>query len=345
MADKKRIVVFCDGTWNSPDETTDGVPCPTNVVRMAEAVKRVDGSGVVQNVYYDPGVGASGSRLRRYFEGATGTGLSKNVREAYRYLSRQYAPGDDLYFFGFSRGAFTARSLAGLIRNSGLLCPEFLDKADAAYALYRSRRKGSHPREREATLFRKTHAFEDVTPIKFIGVWDTVGALGNPAWLKSPLSRRNSFHDVGLSSKIGNAFQALAVDEKRRHFKASLWAQDRPAPKGQILEQVWFAGVHSDVGGGYPDTGLSDAAFLWMIDKAKGCDLEFGPFDPQPNPVSTAPGHESWKSLYKIIPPHHRKVTLGQSTNESLHPSLEEKYKKDPDYNPVNLRDILGPKP
>jgi len=345
MAGKKRIAVFCDGTWNSPDTSSEGVSCATNVVRMAEAVKRQGKDGVEQKMFYDPGVGASGGRLRRVFEGATGTGLSKNVREAYRYLSSVYELGDELYLFGFSRGAFTARSLAGLIRNSGLLCPENLDRIDMAYKLYRARGKDSHPRAREAVLFRKTYAFEDVTPVKFIGVWDTVGALGNPAWLQSPLSRRNSFHDTSLSSKIENAFQALAVDEKRRHFKNSLWVQDDPAPKGQTLEQVWFAGVHSDLGGGYPQTGLSDIPLKWMIDKAKSCGLEFSPFRPGPKPAPMAQRHESRKGFYRIVAPYHRKVMQTDNANESLHSSLEKRYREDPSYKPENLRHVLGPKP
>ncbi|WP_319468058.1 DUF2235 domain-containing protein [uncultured Pseudodesulfovibrio sp.] len=345
MADRKRIVVCCDGTWNSPDETSQGVPCPTNVVRMAEAVKSSDKGGVEQKLFYDPGIGSSGGWLQRCFEGATGTGMSKNILDAYRYLIHNYTPGDELYFFGFSRGAFTARSLAGLIRNSGLLRPDAVDNIDKAYKLYRSRRKGAHPKEKEATLFRKTYAVEDITPIKFIGVWDTVGALGNPVWLSSPLSMLNSFHDVSLSSTIENAYQAMAVDEKRKNFKECLWVQPQPAPKKQTLEQVWFAGVHSDIGGGYPDVGLSDIALKWMVDKAKSCGLEFSPFRPGPKPDYKAPCHESWKGLYKIIPVFHRKVMKGINTNESIHSSVKKKYEDDSSYKPVNLKDILGPKP
>lgn len=342
----KRLVVFCDGTWNTPDETSDGVPCPTNVVRMAEAIKDAGKGGVEQRVFYDPGVGSSGGWLQRLFDGATGTGISRNILDGYRYLIYNYEPGDELYFFGFSRGAFTARSLAGLICNSGLLRPDAANMVDKAWKLYRSKRKGAHPREREATLFRRTYAVADVTPVQFIGVWDTVGALGNPLWLTSPLSRwNNSFHDVGLSSTVKNAFQALAVDEKRKNFKDCLWEQKQPAPKGQVLQQVWFAGVHSDIGGGYPEAGLSDIALKWMVDKAKGGGLDFAPFRPGPKPAPMDPCHESWKSFYKVIPAYHRKVMQGQLSNESLHPSVDKKYKSDPSYKPENLEGILGPKP
>jgi len=343
-ADMKKIVICCDGTWNSPDKTADGVPCPTNVVKVAWAVKAVDKKGVDQKMFYDPGVGSSGGLGQRVWEGATGSGLSRNIRDAYRYLIRTYEPGDELFLFGFSRGAFTVRSLAGLIRNSGLLRPDAIDQVDKAYKLYRSRRKGAHPKELEATLFRRTYAVADVIQIKFIGVWDTVGALGNPVWGKSPLSLLNTFHDTGLSSTIDNAFHAVSVDEKRRNFKECLWVQGQSAPREQTLEQAWFAGVHSNVGGGYPVTGLSDSALKWMVEKAKQCGLAFSAFKPAPKPNPMEEPQESWKSFYKIIPAYHRPVRKGVDTNESIHPSLKDKYENDPNYKPLNLKDILGPK-
>lgn len=339
----KKIAICCDGTWNSPDETSGGVPCATNVVRVAEAVKRADKAGVRQKMFYDPGVGSSGGIGERVFNGATGTGISKNILDAYRYLIHNFDVGDELYLFGFSRGAFTARSLAGLIRNSGLLHPDAIEQVGKAYRLYRSKRQGSKPREKEATLFRKTYCVADVIPIKFIGVWDTVGALGNPLWINSPFSRWfNSFHDTGLSSTVEHAFQALAIDEKRRNFKECLWVQSEQAPKNQVLEQMWFAGVHSDIGGGYPGTGLSDIALKWMVDKAKTCGLEFSPFKPGPKPDPLAPCHESWKGFYKVIPAYHRPVLKGTRTNEAVHPSVKTKCAKDPGYSPPNMKGLSG---
>lgn len=342
--DMKKIVICCDGTWNSPDETVDGVPCATNVVKVAQAVKAADTKGVEQVVFYDPGVGSSGGLGKRAWEGATGTGLSRNILDAYRYLIRTYEPGDELFLFGFSRGAFTVRSLAGLIRNSGLLRPEAIDQVGKAYKLYRSRRKGATPRELEATLFRRTYAVADVVSVKFIGVWDTVGALGNPIWGKSPLSLLNTFHDTGLSSTIENAFHAVSVDEKRRNFKECLWAQGKSAPKTQTLEQAWFAGVHSNIGGGYPVTGLSNAALKWMVEKAKQCGLAFSPFKPALKVDSMEKPQESWKGFFKVIPAYHRPVMKGENTNESIHPSLKDKYENDSSYKPSNLKDVLGPK-
>src|SRR5207247_5447737 len=145
---------------------------------------------------------------------------------------------------GFGRGAFTVRSLAGFIRTCGILRKNALHALPQAFLLYRSRAPATHPREREATLFRRTYAVGEVSPIEFIGVWDTVGALGNPL-LFGNLSPGNSFHDTDLSTKVRHAFQALAIDEQRRLSQAALWHQQRDAV-AQQLEQTWFCGPHSN---------------------------------------------------------------------------------------------------
>ena len=342
----KRIAIFCDGTWNTPDETVDGKLCQTNVVKMASALLPFSADGKKQLLYYDTGVGSTGGLLRRIFDGATGTGISENVLQAYRFIIKNYNPGDDLYFFGFSRGAFTVRSLAGLIRNSGILKPENMDQLQNAYQIYKSRKPEHQPREVEATLFRKTFAVADISKIKFIGVWDTVGSLGNPLLLNGILSRRNGFHDTKLSTSVEHAFQALAIDEKRRNFVATLWNQQQNA-KGQLLEQVWFPGVHSDVGGGYPDSGLSDLALEWMHEKAENCNLEFEDIPVNPDPKAKM--HESYTGFYKLQHPLFRPIEIIDpsrgETNESLHPSVVERFKNDPSYRPKNLVKYFGKHP
>ena len=147
----KRIIICCDGTWNTPDKTENGIPCYTNVVKVAQAVKPFADDGIQQLTYYDLGVGSRGFILQRIFDGATGSGISKNILKAYRYVLQNYRLNDELFFFGFSRGAFTVRSLAGLIRNSGILKSDDPDLIKRAYNLYRSRSPLSHPRAREAT--------------------------------------------------------------------------------------------------------------------------------------------------------------------------------------------------
>jgi uncharacterized protein (DUF2235 family) len=338
----KRIALFCDGTWNTPDEMENGRPCQTNVVKMANAMSRISDDGTTQVLYYHPGVGTEGSMMDRVFDGATGTGISANILNAYCYLINTYEKGDELYLFGFSRGAFTVRSLSGLIRNSGILKTENADQVQRAYNIYRSRHPKYQPREIESTLFRKTYAVEEVTQIKFIGVWDTVGALGNPLFLKSMLSKRNQFHDTELSSKISNAYHALAVDEKRKNFEAALWHR-QSGTKNQVLEQVWFAGVHSDVGGGYVETGLSDLALQWMIEKAQSCQLKFENIPLKP--AAMAQQHESYTGFYTLQPKFIRPIGVevpGRgNTNELIHPSVVERYQNDPAYRPQNLVDYF----
>jgi len=341
----KRIAVFCDGTWNTPDKSEEGKLCQTNVVKMANALSPVSTNGIKQLLYYDTGIGSEGDMLQRIFDGATGTGISKKILQAYRFVINNYEPGDELFLFGFSRGAFTVRSLSGLIRNSGILKIENLDQVQRAFNIYHSRRPEFQPREVEATLFRKTFAVEETTKIKFVGVWDTVGALGNPLFVKGFFSRHNQFHDTELSSRIINAYHALAIDEKRKNFEATLWHQ-KPDSVGQVLEQVWFPGVHSDVGGGYSEseTGLSDIALQWMIEKAQGCDLKFDSIALKSDPLAKM--HETYSGLYTMQYKLFRPIGFVDphkgNTNESLHPSVLERYKKDITYRPQNLVDYFN---
>lgn len=337
----KRIAIFCDGTWNTPDKLEDGKYCQTNVVKMANALAAKSEDGTTQLLYYDTGIGSEGDIIERVYDGATGTGISENILQAYRFLIKNYESGDEIFLFGFSRGAFTVRSLAGLINNSGILKFEYLDKMQRAYNIYRSRKLTHHPREIESTLFRKTFAVEEHTKIKFIGVWDTVGALGNPLLLNGILSKKNQFHNPELSSKIENAFHALAIDEKRKNFKATLWHK-QPNSKDQILEQVWFPGVHSDVGGGYcpNESGLSDISLKWMLDKAQLNKLKFNTININPKPL--AEKHESYKCFYKLAGRHIRTITGSSLTNESIHPSTMERYNNDPLYRPPNLEDYIN---
>lgn len=342
----KRIAIFCDGTWNTPDESEAGKQCQTNVVKMADALAPTSKDGTVQLLYYDTGIGSEGNFINRSFDGATGQGISENILQAYRFIIQNYEQGDELFLFGFSRGAFTVRSLSGLIRNSGILKTENMDQVPRAYKIYRSRKKDLQPRAIEATLFRKTFAVDETTVVKFIGVWDTVGALGNPLFLNGILSKRNQFHDPEISSRTSHAFHALAIDEKRKNFEATLWHRKEDY-KDQVLEQVWFPGVHSDVGGGYPDTGLSDISLKWMLEKAQIYDLNFNHIEMNPNPMGVM--HESYVGFYKLQHMHFRPISQvlhnKGNTNESVHHSVIERYKNDPAYRPLNLVDYFNRHP
>jgi uncharacterized protein (DUF2235 family) len=271
----KRLVVCCDGTWNRPDHIDKGVAAPTNVAKMALAVADSDGAGNPQLLHYQAGVGTR--RWEHLVGGGFGVGLSRNVKDCYRFVVDNYAPGDELYFFGFSRGAYTARSIVGLVRNAGILRPEHRDRIEEAYTLYLDPRRDTEPSGIAAQLFRRSFSHDEVE-VQFVGVWDTVGALGIPidGFRPPMLSRLWGFHDTRLSRYVRNAFHAVAIDERRGPFKPTLWQAQADA-EGQTLEQVFFAGVHCDVGGGYREPELSEIPLLWMAEKARRCGLGLKP--------------------------------------------------------------------
>jgi uncharacterized protein (DUF2235 family) len=343
----KRLIICCDGTWNRADQEKDKVPCPTNVVKIAYRLAKADGV-VPQIVHYDEGVG-TGNVLDRYTGGAFGHGLEENIYQAYRFLIANYVPGDELYLFGFSRGAFTARSLAGMIRKCGILRRSSLREYRNAIELYAS---DAHPNEEEPCAFRYHHSVCEGAGvrIRMIGVWDTVGALGIPLRGLRWLTRRNDrFHDTELSGMVDNAFQALAIDEYRGPFEPTLWAY---LPKeGQRVEQAWFCGAHSDVGGGYPVAGLSDIALEWMIGKATEVGLAFDPdvrkaYPIHPDPFSDV--HVSKTGAYRLTRDAVRSIGIAdlkdgtesgrEDPTQSLHPSVLERWEEDPDYNSKALR-------
>ncbi|MEU5262764.1 DUF2235 domain-containing protein [Amycolatopsis sp. NPDC021455] len=268
----KRLVICCDGTWDKL-----GRPNPTNVAKVKNAVAETDSAGIRQIAFHGDGVGTGPGLWDHLTGGAFGAGLSAKVRDAYGFVVDNFEPGDELFFFGFSRGAYTARSTVGFIRNCGVLRRENAGLVKEAYRLYRDRdTSATGPNSPKAKEFREKYAHEDRTPIRFIGVWDTVGALGIPlsgGRLLNLLNRRWQFHDTQLSSIVQSAFQALAVDEHRTSFKPAVWDPS----EGQERAQVWFAGDHSDVGGGHPVSDLSDLALRWMTDRAHHCGLDFKP--------------------------------------------------------------------
>ena len=329
----KRLVICSDGTWNKPDQTTGGVPTPTNVVKLSQGIQPVDASGMEQRVYYHDGVGARGNWWQRFTGGAFGEGIDEIIEANYRFLIENYDEGDELFLIGFSRGAYLVRSTAGLILNCGLLKREHLDQFDAAYALYRRRDEASHPRADEATAFRAGYSWEP--RIKFIGVWDTVGSLGIPVipfrfWTKTFYE----FHDVQLSTWVDFAYQALAVDERRKPFTPTLWqAQDTQGH--QVLEQFWYAGVHANVGGGYADHGLSDLALEWLAGKAKDCGLELRlPSDLAPDPLGML--QDSMTFWYRLLGENIRKIDPGED-GQAIALSVKQRQHGATDYRPPNV--------
>lgn len=338
---KKRWIICADGTWNNPEQTDKGISSPTNVARLAAAVLPYDKNGVPQTVFYHSGVGTRNGILDHVFGGALGAGLSKNILDLYLCLILNYNHGDELFLFGFSRGAYTVRSLAGLIRNSGILQDKHVTKYQEAYELYRDRTHETHPKAPRAIKFRESCSWPDFN-ITFIGVWDTVGALGIP--FHGIQLKKLMFHDVQLSSHVDYAYQALAIDEKRNPFIPTLWTKQPDSPASQILEQVWFPGVHCNVGGGYEDSGLSDCAFEWMWKKAESCSLALDEAQkPIPNVKGTLRDSMTW--YYKLCGNGSR--ILGSqlpASNEQLSQAARDRNKTLTTYKPKNLLDFLNPK-
>ncbi len=350
----RRLVVCCDGTWNRPDEMRSGAPAPTNVAKVALGLARESEDGTEQVLFYQKGVGTR--RFERLRGGAFGVGLGRNVRECYAFLAEAYQPGDELYFFGFSRGAFTARSTVGLVRKSGVLRPGNVNRVNDAYRLYRERL--TRPNDHEAQIFRRMYSHPEAD-LKFVGVWDTVGALGIPIdGVRLPGAQKLwGFHDTVLSSHVRYAYQALAVDERRRPFRPTLWQQQASAI-GQTLEQVWFSGVHSDVGGGYPDPELAEISLLWMVERARACGLAFEPdhFKPTDPPIESVARqrgaaigpnalglmHESRKAFYRLQPSFSRKLADPDGSNLTVASSAARRFKEQAGYQPSNLEEYLA---
>ena len=354
----KRLIVCCDGTWNKPDQLASGVHAPTNVAKLALGVATEDSDGVAQVLHYQRGVGTK--RSERVRGGVFGYGLSRNVRDCYRFVVEHYEPGDELYFFGFSRGAYTARSTVGLIRNCGILRREHSDLINKAYRLYRSRADRRRPTGVESQVFARMYSHADVD-IDFIGVWDTVGSLGIPiSGLRLPFVERLwGFHNTELSRHVRSAYQALAIDEQRKPFKPALWTQHDDA-QDQILEQVWFSGVHCDVGGGYREPELSEIALLWMVDRARSRGLAFRPdhfvvseppaseeldvneprwLGERVSPNANGTIHDSYRDachgLYRLLGRHPRRLTAGDQ--QSVATSAISRLRTHPGYAPAGL--------
>ena len=343
----KRLVVCCDGTWNTPDQKDRGVLRPTNVVKLARWVLPQAGDGTVQKTYYDRGVG-TGDFVDRLFGGAFGIGLSHNAREAYGFLSRNHEPGDEVYLFGFSRGAYTVRRTVGMLRKCGLARnadDATVKEAYAVYAKRESRAEGGAD-SKAALAFRAKHAAERI-PVRLLGVWDTVGSHGIAGvlgQLGSSMSRAR-FHDRILSSDVEHACHAVAIDECRRLFQPTLFRQSRTgAERGHLLEQSWFAGVHSNVGGGYEHAGLSDIALHWMAARAEARGLALDPrWRARIDPDEFGELRDSRRGIYRLLGKSVRPLGAEESGFERAHVSPLTRAERDPaGYAPANLKSYLG---
>jgi hypothetical protein len=332
------LVVCCDGTWNTPDDTDGGLPAPTNVWKFHNAVDPKDAQGIEQQNYYHPGVGTDGSWWDKALGGGAGAGLARNVKSAYQWLATHYSPGDRIFLIGFSRGAYTVRSLGGMIVRCGLLDLAALSpdeawrRVDLAFGCYRNKETSAE--------FRKLKIFDSqpgadprgTTKIFCIGVWDTVGALGIPDdmallnLLDDP--KKHSFHDTMLSPSVLNALHAVAIDEQRQTFTPTFWENVDNRPE---VKQVWFPGVHSDVGGGYGQVGLSDGALHWMMSETAALGLKFRDgVEKQLRPDCLGILHDSFTGVFKALKSCPRNVPNFNDPKAAFHPSSRDRFANPP---------------
>lgn len=291
----KRIAFCFDGTWNALNANT-----PTNVVLTAASIERRTKDDISQIIHYDEGVGTA--NLEKITGGAFGFGLIGNVREAYRFLIFNYDPGDEIFVFGFSRGAFSAQTFVGLVRHVGTLRRLHAARIDEALDRYKQRLKGANGASESMRKFRaeysngvcvgeddawrcrnvpgyQTGSAPPLT-IRYLGIWDTVSALGFPTNLPLSgfLNRGLAYHDASLTSFIESARHAVAIDERRALFTPVLWGDlttinaTRNAKPDDIdapYQEKWFPGTHGSVGGGGDIRGLSDGSLAWVLKGAR----------------------------------------------------------------------------
>lgn len=356
---KKRLILFFDGTWLN-------VANETNVYLLAKKVCSYDKQGMRQKFFYSPGVGTD--TLSRIPGGVAGFGLNENLLNGYEWLCQNYDDGDEIWIFGFSRGAYTARSLSGMIRKSGLLYITNESTLDDALSKYRTK-----DNEKEATEFR--FRFSREVKIHFLGVWDTVGALGIPYF--RAMNRGLQWHDTQLSGIVERAYHAMAIDEHREIFSSTPWVNPTPTavveptpqirlnnacddhgklPDGRIVEQRWFVGSHGDVGGGCEDSKLAQIPLAWMESQAVKAGLELRARCQIPENAFMDPIYPSYErfgnGLYQFVRSlplvgkgrYHRAVVTDsaatQVTNPCLDPSVLDRWNNDQTYRPKGLGDI-----
>ena len=385
----KRIVFCADGTWNGPEQQTGVTPIDsaddhgelngakvTNVVKLfANLAGRVtpqtmtmrdeqekllpDAAGsVVQISKYMHGVGDSDSFLKKAMGGMFGMGVIARIVRGYTFISRNYDPGDEIHIAGFSRGAYTARALAGMISSVGLLNRATYDANDKneAYRLgvaawCQCKNMSLHGAGKLTDLashllnfvggffarqvLDKNQLIADV-PIKSVAVWDTVGSMGIPAYAGDRRYDVFRFVDTKLSNKVQNGFHAMAVDELRMDFPVTAW--DSRAG----IKQVWFVGAHADVGGGYPaqESRLSDIALEWMMKQLAEVGVRLAtPLTYKPEPLIGPAIHQPWsKSPFALLPRSPRQVT----GTDTIHDSVLRRWQADSSYRPQSMSAVSG---
>jgi len=302
VAKVRNLIIGCDGTWNDTEGSTQ-----TNVVKILNACASKD-----QVTHYEEGVGTA--HLEALPGGIYGKGLDRQILGAYRFLRKRFADTDwnreenKVFIFGFSRGAYAARRLAGLITHSGI--PAKASDVDLAWQLYLK-----HDSQSVEDLKKSGRLFD--IPIEVLAVWDTVKTTND-----------EDFNDNKLPKAVVAGYHAMAIDEKRKLFPVLKWNNE------SRVSQTWFSGVHSDVGGGYSECSLSDITLLWMIDNAYKHGLNFKASEVKkckPNPLG--PVHNSMEGIWASLGTKLRPIPK----TASVHTSTKEHMQKVASYKPSNL--------
>jgi uncharacterized protein (DUF2235 family) len=325
MTMSKRLILFCDGTWNKlADSEVDG-SSSTNVVRLLEATLPSDSNKILQIVQYIEGIGTGDSEKIR--GGGFGYGFSTNVKDGYRFIVCNYEPGDEIFIIGFSRGGVVAICISAIICGVGIIKREHIHMITKIYNWYASKSPDTSPGSARTKEFRKQYTWGG-EEIKFLGIWDAVDSVfghfttGGFSWIIYSIyetifgqnKSRLFFHDNRLSSRILSAYHALAADERRWQFRPVLWQlsytqslrNQESKNKGETLPygERWFRGVHCNVGGGYPATGLSDSALEWIAEMAAKHSMQIDLqriTNPPFRPNNEEEIQDSQKLLYRVL--------------------------------------------
>jgi len=319
----KNIVVFSDGTAKEGGQGTN-----TNVYKL---FNMIEDRTVDQIAFYDRGLGTG---MRKISGSAFGVGISKNIQECYEFIFENYQSRDQIYLFGFSRGAFTVRSLSGFLDMFGILPKSRRELIKDAYDIYKKRDQA-----KADEFLSKHHTMR--CEIKFLGVWDTVGALGLPVPIRfldgwGPF--KHEFHNTTLADNVKHGCHALSIDEERLAFKPTLWREN------PLVEQVWFPGVHSDVGGGYPQHDLSDITLEWMVKKAEADGLRIYR-RVTVNPNADGVLHDSRSGIARIFRKKQRTLEEGSGKPIVHQSGVDRASNQENDYNPwiLNLEHDVEP--
>ncbi|CAE6362832.1 unnamed protein product [Rhizoctonia solani] len=349
----KRIIVCCDGTWQ------DGIIqrqtwMYSNVLKLARCINHEDmryDPPIHQIVFYQAGIGSEQNIYSRYVDGTTGASLAEKVQEAYAFIAHNYSPGDEVFLFGFSRGAYTARMVAGFIGWIGILDRTAMDSfADIFIATQKKCKAQDEAENRRCDDAlapfkeicddgrRRADFSHDKFTIKCVGVWDTVGSLGLPTIITRGSAKMHQlfdFPDNLLGPHVERAYHAMSLNEDREDFQTTKFYQTKKGKeRGQILQQVWFAGQHSDVGGGWQDHDLSDIALMWMIANIEdmiSIDFKYAKALPRPvAPWGEQLPHSSQSGIYKLGGTIERQPSTNPATHERMHESVKRQKLRTP---------------